>query len=118
MKDRTMRSAKPRRARIRNVYRNDDERWGAVRRRDAGADGEFYFSVKTTGVYCRPSCAARRALRKNVVFHDSAAAAERAGYRACKRCLCGGRPLADEYVAKVAAACRSIETAEEPLRLE
>jgi AraC family transcriptional regulator, regulatory protein of adaptative response / methylated-DNA-[protein]-cysteine methyltransferase len=89
------------------------ERWNAVIQRDPKADGKFYYSVKTTGVYCRPSCAARLALRKNVVFHDSCKAAERAGFRACKRCQPNGRPLAEEYAVKVAATCRAIETAEE-----
>ena len=54
--------------------------------RERGADGKFYYSVATTGVYCRPSCAARLALRKNVRFHDTREDAERAGFRPCKRC--------------------------------
>lgn len=65
---------------------SDEARWAAVVGRDAGADGQFYYSVRTTGVYCRPSCKARPALRKNVGFHLSCAEAERAGFRACKRC--------------------------------
>lgn len=94
-------------------FATDAERWNAIVQRDSQADGKFYYSVKTTGVYCRPSCAARLALRKNVAFHDSCAAAERVGFRACKRCQPNGRALAEEYAAKVAAACRAIETAEE-----
>ena len=54
-----------------------DPRWGAVVRRDRHADGQFFYSVKTTGVYCRPSCAARSARPENVEFHVSAEAAER-----------------------------------------
>ncbi len=65
---------------------NDDARWQAVQRRDRAADGSFFYAVRTTGVYCRPSCAGRLPLRKNVEFHASCAEAERAGFRACKRC--------------------------------
>ena len=95
-------------------YGSEEDRWVAVVRRDPNADGKFYYSVKTTGVYCRPSCAARRALRKNLQFHKSWKAAERAGFRACKRCQPNGPSLVDQYAAKVAAACRKIETAEQP----
>lgn len=63
-----------------------DPRWALVLARDAGADGSFYYSVKTSGVYCRPSCAARPARPENVAFHLTAADAERAGFRPCKRC--------------------------------
>jgi len=63
-----------------------DPRWAAVIARDPAADGRFYYSVSTTGVYCRPSCAARLARPEHVRFHDTAADAERAGFRACKRC--------------------------------
>lgn len=93
-------------------YATDDERYNAVVSRDSKADGHFYFSVKTTGVYCRPSCAARRARRENVQFHDSCEAAERAGFRACKRCQPNGPALEEQHAAKIARACRSIETAE------
>jgi AraC family transcriptional regulator of adaptative response/methylated-DNA-[protein]-cysteine methyltransferase len=65
---------------------DDDAAWRAVCARDAGADGRFVFAVATTGVYCRPSCAARRPLRTNVTFFAAPAAAERGGFRACKRC--------------------------------
>lgn len=62
-----------------------DPRWTAIATRDARADGEFFYSVRTTGVYCRPSCAARPK-RENVAFHTTAQEAERAGFRPCKRC--------------------------------
>src|SRR6476646_10475261 len=94
------------------VRMNDEERWAAVMRRDARADGEFYYSVRTTGVYCRPSCAARLARRENVEFHLTCEAAERAGFRACKRCKPNQAGLADEHAAAVARACRAIEKAE------
>lgn len=64
----------------------DDPRWRAVTARDARADGTFYYSVRTTGVYCRPSCPARLARPENVRFHVTRAEAERAGFRPCKRC--------------------------------
>lgn len=68
---------------------DQEQCWQAVERRDGRFDGEFYFGVVTTGVFCRPSCGARLPLRKNVRFYASAAQAERDGLRACKRC----RPL-------------------------
>nr|WP_298682512.1 methylated-DNA--[protein]-cysteine S-methyltransferase [uncultured Dongia sp.] len=63
-----------------------DPRWQAVLARDASADGGFYYSVKTSGVYCRPSCKARPARPENVAFHETRLAAEEAGFRPCKRC--------------------------------
>lgn len=99
-------------------YKTDDEKYNAVARRDKNADGKFYYSIKTTGVYCRPSCAARLALRKNVGFHDSCEDAERAGFRACKRCQPNSKSLTELYSDKVAAACRMIETAEEAPSLD
>src|SRR6185295_3435783 len=88
-------------------YVSDEKRWNAVVHRDAKADGKFYYSVKTTGVYCRPSCAARLPLRKNVAFHDSSEEAEQEGFRACKRCQPNGRALVEEYAVKVSAVCRT-----------
>src|ERR1700747_975151 len=63
-----------------------DPRWDAVIARDAKQDGQFVFAVSTTGVYCRPSCAARRPRRENVQFFSRPEAAEQAGFRACLRC--------------------------------
>jgi AraC family transcriptional regulator, regulatory protein of adaptative response / methylated-DNA-[protein]-cysteine methyltransferase len=93
-------------------YANNDERWNAIVRRDRRADGRFYYSVKTTGVYCRPSCAARLPLRKNVVFHASCEDAERAGFRPCKRCKPNEPGLDAVHARVVAEACRVIENAE------
>jgi AraC family transcriptional regulator of adaptative response/methylated-DNA-[protein]-cysteine methyltransferase len=90
----------------------DSKRWNAVLARDASADGSFYYSVATTGIYCRPSCAARRPLRRNVRFHDSCAAAEAAGFRPCKRCKPDAAHPKNQQAAMIAAACRLIETAE------
>jgi len=97
----------------------EEAKWQAVVDKDPAADGTFYYSVKTTGVYCRPSCATTRpALRKNVAFHDSPEAAEKAGFRPCKRCSPTGPTLAEQHAAAVAKACRAIEAAEEPPALD
>ncbi|WP_456237165.1 bifunctional DNA-binding transcriptional regulator/O6-methylguanine-DNA methyltransferase Ada [Acidiphilium iwatense] len=92
----------------------DDARWIAVKRRDASADGHFYYAVRTTGVYCRPSCAARLPRRENVSFYATRAEAEQAGFRPCKRCRPGDAAQASRHAAAIARACRLIETAEEP----
>ena len=89
-----------------------DPRWAAVVARDRSADGRFFYSVRTTGVYCRPSCAARLANPKNVRFYDSAAKAQAAGFRPCKRCKPHQPPLEQQHAALVANACRAIEMAE------
>jgi AraC family transcriptional regulator of adaptative response/methylated-DNA-[protein]-cysteine methyltransferase len=93
-------------------FATDAQRWAAIGRRAAGADGVFCYAVRTTGIYCRPSCGARRPLRKNVRFFDSATAAERAGFRACKRCHPDGAGLAQRHAAMVARACQLIDAAE------
>ncbi len=100
------------------AFSNDEERWTAVLQRDNGADGIFYYSVRTTGVYCRPSCASRPALRKNVRFHASCEEAEQAGFRACKRCRPNSPSLAEQHATGVAKACRLIETADEMPNLD
>src|ERR1700730_7388180 len=89
-----------------------DPRWTRVVARDGSADGTFWYSVATTGVYCRPSCASRTANPRNVEFHDTIAAAEAAGFRACKRCK-PKKPLSHvQYAQNVARICRLIEQAE------
>ncbi|RSZ56767.1 bifunctional DNA-binding transcriptional regulator/O6-methylguanine-DNA methyltransferase Ada [Massilia atriviolacea] len=93
-------------------FGSDEARWAAVQRRDGGADGRFYYSVRTTGVYCRPSCGARAALRANVAFHASGADAERAGFRPCLRCKPDQPPLAERHARVVAQACRLIDASE------
>ena len=65
----------------------DDDRWAAVLRRDRALDGRFVTGVLTTGIYCRPSCAARHPLRENIRFFADGAAARETGLRPCKRCL-------------------------------
>jgi AraC family transcriptional regulator of adaptative response/methylated-DNA-[protein]-cysteine methyltransferase len=95
-----------------------DPRWTAVRTRDAAADGHYFYSVETTGVYCRPSCGARTPRPENVRFHATRGDAERAGFRACKRCRPDQPPLAEQQARLVAELCRFIEAAEQPPRLE
>ena len=97
---------------------SDDQRWDAVVRRDPGADGQFYYSVRTTGVYCRPSCGSRIARRANVRFHLTPADAERAGFRACKRCRPNELAPSDERTQAVAEACRLLDEAAEAPSLE
>jgi AraC family transcriptional regulator of adaptative response/methylated-DNA-[protein]-cysteine methyltransferase len=97
-------------------FTTDALRWQAVASRDRAADGAFFYAVRTTGVYCRPSCAARLARRENVSFHLTREAAERAGFRACKRCR-PDQPTANDHAAAVATACRLIDEAEELPRL-
>jgi AraC family transcriptional regulator of adaptative response/methylated-DNA-[protein]-cysteine methyltransferase len=99
-------------------YSSDAERWAAVQRRDKDADGVFYYSVRSTGVYCRPSCAARPALRANVRFHASCAEAEQAGFRACLRCKPDQPPLAERHAQAVAQACRLIGAADQEPNLD
>ena len=94
-------------------YGDDQSRLAAVRARDARADGQFVYSVKSTGVYCRPSCAARPAKRENLAFHDTCADARAAGFRPCKRCRPDEESQAQRRAALVAAACRAIDAAEE-----
>jgi AraC family transcriptional regulator of adaptative response/methylated-DNA-[protein]-cysteine methyltransferase len=96
----------------------NDPRWPAVVGRDARADGRFFYSVRTTGVYCRPSCAARSPRPENVAFHGSCADAERAGFRACKRCKPDQAAVAGPHAAMVAGLCRFIENAEAPPTLD
>jgi AraC family transcriptional regulator, regulatory protein of adaptative response / methylated-DNA-[protein]-cysteine methyltransferase len=95
----------------------DEERWQAVKRRDPAFDGQFLFAVRTTGIYCRPSCASRPAKRENVSFFETGAAAEKAGYRACKRCRPDKLGAPDPQVEAVRRACERIEQAEEAPKL-
>ena len=95
-----------------------DPRWEFVLNRDPKADGKFYYSVRTTGVYCRPSCAARLAKPGNVSFHETCEAARKAGFRPCKRCKPDQPSKAERDSRKIAAACRLIEEMEDTPSLE
>jgi AraC family transcriptional regulator of adaptative response/methylated-DNA-[protein]-cysteine methyltransferase len=91
-------------------FADDASRWRAVRKRDPAAEDAFFYSVRTTGVYCRPSCPSRLANRANVHFHATRDDAERAGFRPCRRCRPDGPRLAEIQRDAVARACRLIES--------
>jgi AraC family transcriptional regulator of adaptative response/methylated-DNA-[protein]-cysteine methyltransferase len=95
-----------------------DPRWTAVLGRDTASDGKFYYSVKTTGVFCRPSCGARTPRPENVAFHPSVAAAEKQGFRPCKRCRPEGASLAEEQARRVAEICQHLERTDPTPNLE
>lgn len=90
----------------------EDPRWSRIVARDASADGAFWYSVATTGVYCRPSCPSRTANPQNVRIHVTLAEARRTGARACLRCRPDAADLHAAQAEQVAAACRRIEAAE------
>jgi AraC family transcriptional regulator of adaptative response/methylated-DNA-[protein]-cysteine methyltransferase len=95
-----------------------DARWASVLARDPQADGQFYYSVKTTGVYCRPSCAARLARPEHVRFHATCQEAEQAGFRPCKRCKPDQVSTVQQHAATIAQTCRLIEELDEVPSLE
>lgn len=94
-----------------------DARWASVVDRNPEADGTFYYSVSTTGVYCRPSCAARLARPEHVRFHLTCREAEQAGFRPCKRCKPDQTSARDRRATMVSKACRLIEQSDELPRL-
>lgn len=94
---------------LRAAFENDDQRYEAVLNRDATAVGAFVYAVRTTGIYCLPTCAARRPRRENVVFYPSPVEAERAGFRACRKCDPKGQGGCPEQIVQ---ACRLLEQAE------
>ena len=93
-------------ARIDLPYQSDESRWQAVAERDARADGAFFFAVRTTGVFCRPSCASRAPRRENVSFFTTTDEAAAAGYRPCKRCQPTSLP---RELAIVERACKALD---------
>lgn len=96
---------------MKNLTLNTDEqRWLAVLARDVNADNQFVFAVQTTGIYCRPSCRARHALRKNVHFYPDSFHAEQAGFRPCKRCAPDKADPQAQKMAKIERACRLLES--------
>src|SRR5882757_195035 len=96
----------------------DDPRWARIVARDKTADGHLWYSVSTTGVYCRPSCPSRTANPKNVQLHDTLESAKATGFRSCRRCNPDGPSIETENAALVARACRIIEESEEEPSLE
>jgi len=105
-------TTQPRRRIVQDDYPDDERRWRAVLDRDPNADGMFCYAVRTTGVYCRPTCRSKRPRRENVGFYPTAAAAAAAGFRACKRCRPDRAASAEDRNAAVARACRLIDEAE------
>ncbi len=95
----------------------EDVWWNALCRRDKQADGHFVYGVKTTGIFCMPSCASRLPLRENVQFFADAKAALRAGFRPCKRCRPGDQSRAQRQCAAIQSACQLMAQAETPLTL-
>jgi AraC family transcriptional regulator, regulatory protein of adaptative response / methylated-DNA-[protein]-cysteine methyltransferase len=95
-----------------------DPRWARVVARDKTADGHFWYSVSTTGVYCRPSCPSRVANPGNVQLHDTLESARATGFRSCKRCNADGPSIERQNAALIAKACRMIEECEEEPSLE
>lgn len=96
----------------------EDPRWSRIVAREKTADGHLWYSVSTTGIYCRPSCPSRIASPKNVQLHDTLASAKATGFRPCKRCNPDGPSIETENAALVAKACRIIEESEEEPSLE
>jgi AraC family transcriptional regulator, regulatory protein of adaptative response / methylated-DNA-[protein]-cysteine methyltransferase len=96
----------------------DDPRWARIVARDKTADGHLWYSVATTGVYCRPSCPSRAANPKNVQLHDSLESARATGFRPCRRCHPDGPSIDGENAALVAKACRIIEESEDEPSLD
>ena len=100
------------------AYASDDARWRAVEQRDPGANGQFVYAVRTTGIYCRPTCAARLPLRRNVSFYLAGAEAAAAGFRPCLRCQPDQSDPAQRHLALITAACRRLEQADDALPLK
>lgn len=100
------------------MYESDEQRWRAVRERDSAADGQFYYAVRTTGVYSRPSCTARLARRENVEFHASPEELRTRGYRPCRRCHPGERELNRSHADVVARTCLLMNVAVAPPNLD
>ena len=96
----------------------NDPRWTQLLLREASADGHFYYAVSTTGIYCKPSCGARQPRPEHVTFYKNCIEAEKAGYRACKRCKPGQPSLAESQAILIAQSCRLIETAGENLSIK
>lgn len=88
-----------------------EERWEAVLARDGAADDHFVYAVRSTGVYCRPSCPARRPARRNVVFYPGPDDAEACGYRPCRRCRPGGGDQAAGVAVRMRELCRVLDEA-------
>ena len=94
-------------------FTTDTHRWAALQRRDAHAEGVFLYGVKTTGIYCHPTCSARLPNRENVLFFACKEDAEAAGFRPCRRCTPDASPPSAVRSALIVRACQLIEEAEQ-----
>jgi AraC family transcriptional regulator, regulatory protein of adaptative response / methylated-DNA-[protein]-cysteine methyltransferase len=115
-KNMTVKSAKPPKSTAPSAA--DDPRWARIVARDKSADGHLWYSVATTGVYCRPSCSSRVANPRNVQLHDTLESARATGFRPCRRCNPDGPTIECANAALVAKACRIIEESEDEPSLE
>ena len=93
----------------RDTIHTNEERWQAVIERDKRFDGEFVFAVRSTGIFCRPTCPARRPRRENVLFYSAPGEAEGAGFRPCLRCRPTGKIRNEQHEALAQQVCRAIE---------
>lgn len=100
------------------TFLTNNERWDALVTRNSGAESAFFYGVKTTSIYCRPTCSSRLPNRENVLFFDTCAAAENAGFRACKRCQPHATFPRQQQVEMIANICKQIESSEETLSLQ
>jgi AraC family transcriptional regulator of adaptative response/methylated-DNA-[protein]-cysteine methyltransferase len=91
----------------------DEARWKAILKRDPASNGAFVYAVRSTGIYCRPTCPSRRPKRAGVSFFESPPDAEAAGYRACRRCHPADASRPDPHGAKILEACRYIDGCED-----
>ncbi len=103
------------------TLQDDAHRWRAVLNRDTGSDGTFVYAVRSTGVFCRPSCPSRRPRREQVLFFPLPEVAGQAGFRACLRCKPDQTRVPDPQLELVQRVCRQVEAGlqrGDPLRLE
>ncbi|MBL8994318.1 MAG: helix-turn-helix domain-containing protein, partial [Spirochaetia bacterium] len=90
-------------------FKTPASRWLALKTRDPRADGRFVYAVKTTGIFCRPTCPSKPALRRNVRFFENAETATENGFRACRRCRPDGVSAATHHAEVIERACRILE---------
>ena len=100
------------------AFSSHGQRWKALLNRDQRADGAFLYAVKSTGVYCRPTCSSRLPNRENVLFFTSCSEAEAAGFRPCKRCSPEESSAREHQIKAIIRACKSIDESEEHPRLQ
>jgi AraC family transcriptional regulator, regulatory protein of adaptative response / methylated-DNA-[protein]-cysteine methyltransferase len=115
--NRSMPTIAPKILSVKSTFASDNERWQALMKRDPTAEGKFFYSVRTTGIFCRPNCAARLANRGNVCFHATCQDALAAGFRPCKRCRPTDAGQAERHATAIIRACRLIEDSHKSISL-